>query len=434
MPESNKGENIMLHFLYSIGCCHSLNLTLANEAKAMHGNLEGVFTFSGIFSNGIDAFSDSNGHAIAHVVNMNGIFWYIYQTATNIPVIYASTTDLELYQKCPNNEGYTWKNWVYWNGLGYQLAGNDVSLKCVDEGDFCTPNSRCGLDQGDCDVHEDCQSGFRCGSNNCPATLGLGPDVDCCFETTLGHFDYCTAENKCGIDEGDCDMHDECQIGLVCGENTCNSTLGIFDDLSDCCYNPPPGDINFCSSGIPCKAGEGDCDKHDECENDLVCGFKNCNATLGWNWEASCCYNAVLGDPEWCTKENPCAADEGDCDSDDECQTGLFCDTANDCSASLGFASGTNCCGSEQTCASPQWIGDNYCDDPNNNEVCQWDGGDCCGDNVNTAYCSVCACLDPGFSSRSLKRKNNLMTRSSGSETKAKPTHPKPESVKEVKY
>ena len=46
-------------------------------------------------------------------------------------------------------------------------------------------------------------------------------------------------------------------------------------------------------------------------------------------------------------------------------------------------------------CGSPQWFGDNYCDDENNNEECGWDGGDCCGDNVNTQFCSACECLDP---------------------------------------
>ena len=46
-------------------------------------------------------------------------------------------------------------------------------------------------------------------------------------------------------------------------------------------------------------------------------------------------------------------------------------------------------------CGSPQWFGDNYCDDENNNEECGWDGGDCCGDDVNTDYCSACECLDP---------------------------------------
>ena len=44
------------------------------------------------------------------------------------------------------------------------------------------------------------------------------------------------------------------------------------------------------------------------------------------------------------------------------------------------------------------WIGDNYCDDINNNVGCSYDGGDCCGCNVNTQYCSVCGCLDPNAS------------------------------------
>ena len=39
-------------------------------------------------------------------------------------------------------------------------------------------------------------------------------------------------------------------------------------------------------------------------------------------------------------------------------------------------------------CGSPNWVGDNYCDDENNNEDCEWDGGDCCG-NVNETYCFV---------------------------------------------
>ena len=40
----------------------------------------------------------------------------------------------------------------------------------------------------------------------------------------------------------------------------------------------------------------------------------------------------------------------------------------------------------------PSYIGDNYCDDENNNENCNFDGGDCCLENVNTQYCSECEC------------------------------------------
>ena len=40
----------------------------------------------------------------------------------------------------------------------------------------------------------------------------------------------------------------------------------------------------------------------------------------------------------------------------------------------------------------PQYIGDGYCDDENNNDDCNFDGGDCCKPNVNTQYCTECIC------------------------------------------
>ena len=45
-------------------------------------------------------------------------------------------------------------------------------------------------------------------------------------------------------------------------------------------------------------------------------------------------------------------------------------------------------------CARPQFKGDSYCDDENNNAACDWDGGDCCGDDVSTVYCTTCECLE----------------------------------------
>ena len=52
----------------------------------------------------------------------------------------------------------------------------------------------------------------------------------------------------------------------------------------------------------------------------------------------------------------------------------------------------SGCTGS---CGSPNWKGDDWCDDENNNCGCEWDGGDCCGDDVKTQYCKECLCLDP---------------------------------------
>merc|ERR1711981_1467107 len=45
------------------------------------------------------------------------------------------------------------------------------------------------------------------------------------------------------------------------------------------------------------------------------------------------------------------------------------------------------------SCKYPNWKGDKWCDDENNNAGCEWDGGDCCGDDVKTQYCSACECL-----------------------------------------
>ena len=44
-------------------------------------------------------------------------------------------------------------------------------------------------------------------------------------------------------------------------------------------------------------------------------------------------------------------------------------------------------------CSIPQWIGDGYCDDMINTELCNYDGGDCCGSCVLNNQCTVCACL-----------------------------------------
>ena len=46
--------------------------------------------------------------------------------------------------------------------------------------DFCTTSNPCADDQGDCDSNSECQSNLFCGSNNCPAYLGFGSEVDCC--------------------------------------------------------------------------------------------------------------------------------------------------------------------------------------------------------------------------------------------------------------
>jgi len=104
----------------------------------------------------------------------------------------------------------------------------------------------------------------------------------------------------------------------------------------------------------------------------------------------------ACGSPQWkgdgyCDDDNNnagCAWDGGDC-CGEEVNT-QYCSACECLDPSEQESS------EEEDCGSPQWFGDNYCDDENNNEACGWDGGDCCGE-INDAYCSACECLDPNY-------------------------------------
>ena len=39
-----------------------------------------------------------------------------------------------------------------------------------------------------------------------------------------------------------------------------------------------------------------------------------------------------------------------------------------------------------------KWIGDDFCDDINNNELCDYDNGDCCGLSAQKNFCYECEC------------------------------------------
>ena len=105
--------------------------------------------------------------------------------------------------------------------------------------------------------------------------------------SNVGDFGFCSC-NNCAEWEGDCDSHSECQYDLVCGLNNCPASLGFNSDV-DCCYNATLGDEFFCSSEKPCSEHQGDCDFNDECQNGLHCGSKNCPNSFGY-YVVDCCY------------------------------------------------------------------------------------------------------------------------------------------------
>ena len=302
---------IIQEILFSlIACCPTLNVLLENDVKDKQGKYEGVYTFQGI-SDGMDYWVDADRENVIWYYVSGSSYYWLFGSLANLGTytanLYSSSNILE--KKCPNNEGYVW-NWLYSNNGWY--ATNDVFIKCANEDDFCTTENPCGADQGDCDTLDECQDVLFCGSNNCPDYLGFHSEFDCCYAPTIGDEYFCTSGIPCGLDEGDCDSHDECQTGLGCGSNNCPNSLG-FDSEVDCCYSCPGN------------------------------------------------------------------------------------------------------------CGSPNYKGDNYCDDENNNCGCEWDGGDCCGNDVSTQYCSLCECLDPNAAiSKQSQRFNQLI---SNSFNKGKITH-----------
>ena len=47
-------------------------------------------------------------------------------------------------------------------------------------------------------------------------------------------------------------------------------------------------------------------------------------------------------------------------------------------------------------CPYPEYVGDGFCDDATNKEICEYDGGDCCTIFVNVEHCRTCICHEDG--------------------------------------
>ena len=96
------------------------------------------------------------------------------------------------------------------------------------------------------------------------------------FSGIIGNFGSCTESNQCGEDEGDCDLDGQCKESHMCGINNCRSALG-FHSHYDCCYSL---EEDFCTFENPCSVDQGDCDSNLDCLDKLECGFNNCPASL----------------------------------------------------------------------------------------------------------------------------------------------------------
>ena len=58
------------------------------------------------------------------------------------------------------------------------------------------------------------------------------------------------------------------------------------------------GQVGFCTSSCPCEANEGHCQSDDQCVSGLVCGHDNCKPELGYPNGTNCCFDKI----EYCSQ------------------------------------------------------------------------------------------------------------------------------------
>merc|ERR1711937_784973 len=108
----------------------------------------------------------------------------------------------------------------------------------------CSSTNKCGEGEGDCDSDSECQSGLVCGTDNCQSFIpGAHYQADCCAKPAVATncdgsssaWSCCSANSKCGHGEGDCDSDNECQSGLKCGKDNCRDFHSGAAAAADCC-------------------------------------------------------------------------------------------------------------------------------------------------------------------------------------------------------
>jgi hypothetical protein len=229
----------------------------------------------------------------------------------------------------------------------------------------------CGAGEGDCDGLNQCQAGLVCMPDAGPK-YGFRSNVDVCeapVTSSLGSNSYCV-DNLCGVGEGDCDGDTQCQDGLVCTADT-GPKYG-FRSIVDVCEEPVAGEIGsntYCDDKL-CGVGQGDCDGDNQCQSGLVCATDT-GSNYGFRFIVDVCEEpppAELGSDTYCV-ENSCGVGEGDCDHDNECQAGLVC--VNNVGANYGFRPIVDIC--EQPDPVELLGSDAYCED----NLCGVGEGDC---------------------------------------------------------
>merc|ERR1712200_259966 len=203
-----------------------------------------------------------------------------------------------------------------------------------------------------------------------------GPAPVCCVDNWIGD-NYCDDQNnnsECGFDGGDC-----CQEEAAEG----------WDEYCDDCLCI---EVQETTDGPTEEPTEGPTVVPTEGPTEGSTGGPTEGPTEVPTEAPSDCIDQWIGD-NYCDDQNnnpECEMDGGDC-----CQEEPIAGWDNYCNDCF-------CIEIPETTEAPsecidQWIGDNFCDDQNNNPECDFDGGDCCQEEAGDGwdnYCQICECLD----------------------------------------
>ena len=68
---------------------------------------------------------------------------------------------------------------------------------------------------------------------------------------------------------------------------------------------PPPGSVGYCSLRWLCGANEGHCESNEQCLHGLDCGSDNCKPELGYSNKTNCCYCSYCSNAGYFNIINP---------------------------------------------------------------------------------------------------------------------------------
>jgi serine protease AprX len=255
------------------------------------------------------------------------------------------------------------------------------------DGQSCSSGGQC---HGGYCVHGICRSSStHCGDTYCDS----GENYDSCdddCDPQLGHKDYCDWKGTCSHHEYDCDSNSECGTNLECKRppGTGYGDTNPNTDYDGCCYSGETWDISekkckatngqSCSSDSSCYSGY--C-VHGTCRpTDPYCGDDYCDS--GENYD-SCSWDCdpQLGHADYCDWKGNCAHGEYDCDSNDECASGLVC-------VGSFWTGDKGCCNSNE-----DWDTSSHKCKAKNGESCTQDGQCYSGHCVH----NVCRPTDPYY-------------------------------------